>query len=326
MKRILTLFLVGILLLPSLFACGTEPQATATVPETTPAAPEVPAIEIGESGTLLEGFSLGITEHAWSQENAYFKLAFSFPPQEIAATENYRFRILRQTDHAWELFHDYDKQEHGVVRMTHRFDPNTQTYGAYWGLTDLFHRFESGTYRFSVTCKVTLAADGSTTAAEAWTEFQVLAPAHANAGGERENVSFTEQYFSATEIGPYESPRITVLRSVSKLDVFLEKNETAREYTAHCDEAYFKERMLIVLSLYQDSQGNKCAVDFVNTDETGRLYVGVHCISKSGIPEGENKIVLIEPSFKTERNEDVTLYYNGFKVENAPAQKAVTES
>ena len=120
MKRILTLFFVGILLLPSLFACGAEaPQAT-TAPhhvETESVTAPTPAIEIGESGSTHEEYQIEIVEHAWSEEEAWLILQYTSAcaknlrnwdlfvqkkctvkkKSDQAAADHYRIRRIAQT-------------------------------------------------------------------------------------------------------------------------------------------------------------------------------------------------------------------------------------
>ena len=91
MKRILTLTLVGILLLPSLFACGAEaPQATVTAPAKSDPL-EVPVLVVGKSGNsggVFADMSLSVQSYAWTEEEAWFKLAYS--TLEPYSTKRYR--------------------------------------------------------------------------------------------------------------------------------------------------------------------------------------------------------------------------------------------
>ncbi|MBQ4037782.1 MAG: hypothetical protein IJC84_06625 [Clostridia bacterium] len=307
MKRMFALFLVGILLLPSLFACAAEPQATATVPETTPAAPEVPTIEIGESGSSVEGVILQITDHRWTAEEAWF----SFTYQSSVFHQGFFpvFLVQQQRGEEWEDFIKYNVPD----QYSHTYVCNGDGHH-FIGITDAFNLFENGTYRLVAVDLLEGDPDTPKESAETWTEFTVTGmPA---AKGKPTELLFSSTKHEKSFIkSPGRSPSVKVIHSAEELQQYCSALDKDSELIEPYDSSYFEEHTLILVTLFASSGSYRFSTDFVRQETNGSLSIGIHTLSPGGLTADINHwTVLIETAagISVENEADVTLYLDGF--------------
>ncbi|MBQ4036586.1 MAG: hypothetical protein IJC84_00495 [Clostridia bacterium] len=300
MKRILTLFLVGILLLPSLFACGQTPQATATAPETAP--PETPAIEIGESGSTAEGVMMRLETIAWSKEEAIFAPVFT---PSLSGYFMSAYTVQKSVNGTWEDFIKFDVPEN----WDHTWNQDEDLQRIFV-LTDMFDRFENGKYRFSTTCYFKKADSEERATATVWCDFTVTGMPPKTEAEKPKEIPFTAHYVSSNR---QLLPAVKVIRSAAELKQLC---ETATDELDLYNDAYFQEHTLILVRVVEGSGSYRHVTDFVRQNADGTLSIGIHTISPGGGSadmEYWNILIAPEGEIKVNSKEDVTLYLNGSK-------------
>lgn len=319
MKRILTLTLVGILLLPSLFACGAEaPQATVTAPDT--AAPETapsetPAIEIGESGSTNEECGIKIVEHAWSAEEASFVISVQKKDAWDVRCKT-AYTIQRLSDSEWEAFIDYTLPYPKNFDHVHNYKGSNQLV---IGLTDVFDQFENGQYRFILECNVAAPDFEGKVTAQTWCDFTVTGMPPKAAAEKRNDVAFSVQAIRGA--ASKNAPAIQIIRSYPEFKARYSSASLSEELSRY-DEAYFQNQVLLLVMLYEPSGSNRHVTDFVKKDAAGKLYIGIHTVSPELFTEDiATWGIFIEPApgITVENESDVVLYLNGYKIDE-PSQ------
>lgn len=337
MKRILTLILVGILLLPSLFACGNEPQATTTAPAKSDPL-EVPVLVVGKSGNsggVFADMSLSVQSYAWTEEEAWFELTYS--TLEPYSTKRYRsytrsFSIEREVNGTWESFVEYETPENYNPVETYRIDEQGDYHRVHC-VTDSFGRFENGNYRFVKETKLyenrVLTERGST-----WFEFTVLWMSPKAEDEKRKPIDFTAHYVRTGYVSDEgRTAALTVFHSRAKLEAYYEKNKRRagfpKSYGSYgeampsflglmdrYDEAYFEDRVLIMLERDEGSGSFRHVTDFVEEGPEGKLFIGMHTVAPFvSSDDMANWHILIElpKGVSVESEADVTLFWDGKK-------------
>jgi len=334
MKRILTIFLVGILLLPSLLACGTEPQATATVPETTPAAPEVPAIEIGESWASMEGMKVEVLANAWTADEAWIGLYVSWNDLscggKMTASPVY---LQEKVDGVWKNAFTADSEEPKPLPC----DVLSDYRHCIVILTGLFDCFKNGTYRLFIEIPKVEGSDFWVTDEEAWQEFAVTGMPSAKA-----EMPIPFEFKEIMVGGPdYEfdsmpTPgRFDVISNRTELVEFLAARTSRSPEDLGYDEAFFEDHFLVAALFVEGNSGNRNTVEYVKLRSDGRL-----CISTRLLPYADHSANCVVISWRlfialpkvlgVEKKEEVILGYHYFRAnifsEDMPLLKEYVEN
>ncbi|MBQ4036876.1 MAG: hypothetical protein IJC84_01985 [Clostridia bacterium] len=321
MKRILTIFLVGILLLPSLFACGAEaPQATATSPVTTPAEPEVPAIEIGESGSTHEEYGIEIVEHAWSKEEAW--LVIKYTPACGRSYQNWDLFMQCKVGDHWETIAEYKGEQldrigylsSDVFRKNLKLQENPLSL---LGLNHLFGYLDNGDYRLFITIRPEEEASASSTV-EAWANFNITGMTPTNFT----DVVFSQQTLRVLDL--YGEP-LQVFRSAEEWNNFCKaygEECQSLEYTdfleatSRYNEDYFNDRILILAQIIRESGGYTHEVEALKRKAEGKLSLSVETTRLGATSDIGRWFLFIEPEEKitVESAEDVAFFLDGHEV------------
>lgn len=331
MKRIIA-FVLSILLLVGLTACnqnvGRHADGIIKADKAT--------IEIGKTHTTFEGMEINIVNAIWNDKETKLDVNWiNKTGYDVVYGSSYD--IERENNGEWSSCVSIENLAFNSVGYELKAGA---TQNKTYALTDIFDISQNGKYRFTSDCFVyDKGRGGESTECKMWAEFTVTRVGDTSGDVKKTFIDFTPQYIRTNGYHEdVEYPVVKIIRSVDELNAYYRENkdrydlerkdkvysDTTIGFLDACDkydEAYFEDRILVIVLLEEGSGSIRHNVDNVKLGTDGKLYISIRRdVPEVGTDDMAEWHILIEPEkdVNVASESDVVVYLEGVNPRTQP--------